>query len=66
VELPKEVDNTEQYLGAHYYSKFFLGVASSDEVAYIYEYNYTSFGDPTNKSVSEFLHEFPKKISSSA
>lgn len=51
MELPKEIDDIEQYLGAHHYSRFFLGVASSDEVAYIYEYKYVNFGDPTDKSM---------------
>lgn len=50
MELPKEVKDVEPFLGAHFYSKFFLNAELSDDVAYIYEYRYATFGDPARKS----------------
>ena len=54
VELPKEVEDTNQYLGAHFYGRFLTNDPGSDRKVLIYEYKYASFGDPGEKSTSLF------------
>lgn len=54
MELPREVTDAEQYLGAHHYCRFYKDGPLSTEVAYMYEYKYATFGDPCDKSELRF------------
>ncbi|KAF8161575.1 hypothetical protein B0H34DRAFT_385155 [Crassisporium funariophilum] len=52
VELPSNVDIT-RYLGAHHYSKFLRYPPNDPRIAYLYEYRYSTFGNPGNKNWSD-------------
>ncbi|KAF9524959.1 hypothetical protein CPB83DRAFT_909491 [Crepidotus variabilis] len=50
VELPSEVKDVEPFLGAHHYQSFLVNAPLSTEVAIVYEYRYSTFGDPSDKN----------------
>ncbi|KIM40817.1 hypothetical protein M413DRAFT_445622 [Hebeloma cylindrosporum] len=52
VELPSVVQDINQYLGAHFYSRFLTHDVDAHRQMIIYEYKYANFGDPGERNWS--------------